>query len=111
MQDVSYLEQPAIVPPERIIPQSVVVKRLPSKGSRSSIRSVRHKTPKPTVDAKPDAAKPAIALAGPARAKIVVVPAEQVRREREREAQPEVRRPRVPAPGLTGRLAFEALFK
>jgi hypothetical protein len=43
--------------------------------------------------------------------KIVVVPAEQVRREREQAAQPEVRRVRVPASGLTGRLAFEALFK
>lgn len=70
-----------------------------------------HRNPKPTVDPKPDTAKPAIALAGPQGAKIVVVPADQVRRERERASQPEVRRPRGPAPGLTGRLAFEALFK
>lgn len=105
------LEQPAIAQPERPIPQSVVVKKLPSKGPKSSIRSMRLRTSKSKSGTKPDAAKPAIALAGPAGAKIVVVPAEQVRLERERAAQPEVRRPRVPASGLTGRLAFEALFK
>lgn len=108
---VSHLEQPAIAQPGPSIPQSFVIKRLPSKGSRTSIRSVRHRTPKSNAGAKPDDPKPAIALAGPTNAKIVVVPAEQVRREREQAAQPEVRRPRVPASGLTGRLAFEALFK
>jgi hypothetical protein len=107
---VSHPEQPATAQPERTIRQSVVIKRLPSKGPRSSIRSVRHRTLKPTAP-KPNAAKPAIALAGPMSTKIVVVPAEQVRRERERAAHPEVRRPRVPAFGLKGRLAFEALFK
>ena len=110
-QHASDLEQAAVPPPERAIPQSVVVKRFPSKALSTSIRSVRHRTPKSNAGAKPDAAKPAIALAGPGGAKIVVVPAEQVRREREQAAQPEVRRPRVPASGLTGRLAFEALFK
>jgi len=72
---------------------------------------VRLRTSKSNSGTKLDAAKPAIALAGAAGAKIVVVPAEQVRREREQAARPEVRRPRVPASGLTGRLAFEALFK
>ena len=110
-EHASHLEAPAIAPPENTIPRSVVVKRLPSKGRNTSFRSVRHRTPKSNPGAKPDASKPAIALAGAAGAKIVVVPAEQVRRERERAAQPEVRRPRLPAPGLTGRLAFEALFK
>ena len=109
-QHASDLEQPAIAPPERAI-RRVVVKRFPSKAPNTSIRSVRHRTPKSNAGTKPDAAKPAIALAGRAGAKIVVVPAEQVRREREQAAQPEVRRPRVPASGLTGRLAFEALFK
>jgi hypothetical protein len=108
---VSHPELAAIREPERTIPQTVVVKRLPPKGPSTSIRSMRHKSSKPTASTKPDDPKPAIALAGPTGAKIVVVPAEQVRRERERTAQPEVRRPRVPASGLTGRLAFEALFK
>jgi hypothetical protein len=107
----SNLEERAIVPPQFPIPQSVVVKRLPSKGPRTSIRSVRLRIPKSNAGTKPDAARPAVALAGPAGTKIVVVPAEQVRREREQAAHPEVRRPRVPASGLTGRLAFEALFK
>ena len=101
----------AITESVRAILQSVVIKRLPSKRSRTSIRSVRHRTPKSNAGATPDAAKPAIALAAPRGAKIVVVPAEQVRRDRERAAQPEVQRPRVPSSGLTGRLAFEALFK
>jgi hypothetical protein len=54
--------------------------------------------------------KPAIALAGLVHSKIVVVSAEQAQREWERAAQSEVRRPRVPATGLTGKRAFEALF-
>ena len=108
---VSHLEQPAVAPTEPTIAQNVVIKRLPSKGPRTSIRSVHDRTPKSNAVAKPDDPKPAIALAGPASAKIVVVPAEQVRRERERAAQPVARRPRVLASGLTGRLAFEALFK
>ena len=110
-QHASDLEQPAIAPPDGAMLQRVVVKRLPSKAPNTSIRSVRHRTPKSNPGTNSDVAKPAIALAGPAGGKIVVVPAEQVRRERERAAQPEVRRPRVPASGLTGRLAFEALFK
>src|SRR5215472_12301291 len=108
---VSDSKQPAIAPPEPAIPQSIVITRIPSKGFRTSISSVRLRTSKSYPGIKPDAAKPAIALAGPAGAKIVVVPAEQVRREREQAARPKVRRPRVPASGLTGRLAFEALFK
>ena len=107
----AHLERPASARSEQAIRQCVVVKRIPSKGPSTSIRPMRHKTSKPILGTKPDAAKPAIALAGPAGARIVVVPAEQVRREREQAAQPEVRRPRIPGPGLTGRLAFEALFK
>lgn len=71
---------------------------------------MRRRTLKPAATT-PDPAKATNALAGPVNSKIVVVPAEQVRRERERAAHPEVRRPGVPASGLTGRLAFEALFK
>jgi hypothetical protein len=43
--------------------------------------------------------------------KVVVVSAEQVQREREQAAHPTIRRPRTPSSGLSGRLAFEALFK
>src|SRR5579863_9714239 len=39
----SHSEQPAIAQPVRAIPQSVAVKKLPSKGPSTSIRSVRHR--------------------------------------------------------------------
>jgi hypothetical protein len=58
----------------------------------------------------PEPAKPAIALAGPTNARIVVVSADQVQRERAQAAQPVERRPRKAASGLSGKLAFEALF-
>ena len=54
--------------------------------------------------------KPAIALAGPMNAKIVVVSAAQAQREREEATRPLPQKPRVPANGLSGRRAFEALF-
>lgn len=54
--------------------------------------------------------KPAIALAGPMNAKIVVVSAAQAQREREEATRPLPQKPRVPATGLSGRRAFEALF-
>jgi hypothetical protein len=108
--NASHSEPAAIAQPEPIILTNVVTKRLSSKGQRTSIRPMRHRTPKPAAPT-PDPAKAAIALAGAVNSKIVVVSAEQVQRERERAAHPQVQRPRAPAFGLTGRLAFEALFK
>jgi hypothetical protein len=55
--------------------------------------------------------KPATALGGSLPSRVVVVSAEELKRERERAANSEPRRPRMPAAGLSGRLAFEALFK
>jgi hypothetical protein len=65
------------------------------------------------ISRKPNAAiKPAIALAGSVHSKVVVVSAEQLQRQREQAATPPpVQRPRIPASGLSGRRAFEALFK
>jgi hypothetical protein len=60
---------------------------------------------------KPVAIKPAIALAGPMNTKVVVVSAEQARKEREQAAVPAIPRPRRSLSGLSGRLAFEALFE
>ena len=54
--------------------------------------------------------KPTTALSHPIRSNIVVIPAEQLRLERERSVKPAVVRPRVLGSGATGRLAFEALF-
>ena len=99
--------EPTKINLDRIIPSYIQGKG----ASTFNLDSMNHKTNKSNAALKHDAAKPAIALAGHSGARIVVVPADEVRRERERAAQPEVRRPRVPASGLTGRLAFEALFK
>jgi hypothetical protein len=104
-------EKPAMIEPERAIPQSVVIRRLPAKEPRSSIRSLRNRTGKSALSTQLNKIKPPIALAGSMSSKVVVVSAEQVQREREQAAPPTIRRPRTPSSGLSGRLAFEALFK
>jgi len=105
-----YSEQTAIVE-SKITQPSVVISRLPAKGPITSIRSVRHRTAKPAFANMPDVIKPAIALAGPMNTKIVVVSAEQLLRERERAARLQPRPQRTPITGLSGRRAFDALFK
>jgi len=77
---------------------------------KESVHRIIHQ---PSSRSKPASVKPAVALAGSVSSRIVVVSAEQARQEREknRAAQSVVPRPRVPASGLSGRLAFEALFK
>ena len=93
-------------------PQPTIEKEIVSpKRQMASVRSVRHRTARTRISTKPENIKPAIALAGSMNSKIVVVSAEQAQRERDRAAQSEVRRPRPPATGLSGKLAFEALFK
>lgn len=104
-------KQPVIAEPERAMPQNIVITRLPASRRISSIRAAHRRTGKPALRSKPDPLKPAIALAGPTNTKIVVVSAEQMKREREQVALQPVLRPRPPASGLSGRLAFAALFK
>jgi hypothetical protein len=102
---------PPMTQPERAkIEQSNVATRVPSRWRSSKVRSVSHRTPKAVLGTKLDAIKPAIALAGSVGTKIVVVSAEQMRREREQAVPSEVRRPRKVTSGLSGRRAFEALF-
>src|SRR5258708_25076867 len=103
-------EQSAIVQPERTIPQTVTITRFPASRRTSSVRSVPHRGAKSASRTCPEPTKSAISLSGPKNARIVVVSAEQVQRERERAAQPVIRRPRMSTSGLTGKLAFEALF-
>jgi hypothetical protein len=107
----SHKEQPAIVVPQCAMPQNIVITRLPSRRRKSSNMPKRHRMAMTESGTKPDAIKPAIALAGAINTKVVVISAEQVKREREQAARPEIRQPRVPASGLSGRRAFEALFK
>jgi hypothetical protein len=84
--------------------------RRPRSGIRSShTRSLR--ASEPTSRASLESTKPAIALAGPVNSKIVVVSAEQARRDRERAASPEIQPRSIRGSGLTGRLAFESLFR
>ena len=109
--DSSRREQATVPEPERITEPSVVVTRLPARRGVASTRSERHRTAKPAAGTKPDAIRPAIALAGAMNTKVVVVSAEQARQQREQGTPPAVRRPRLPASGLSGRMAFEALFK
>lgn len=106
----SHTEQSAVAGPDHTIQQGVVITKIPIRRRIGSIRSMRPGVAKPAPSTRPDAIKPAIALAGPPNAKIVVVSAEQLRRDREQTAPPAVLRPRMPAAGLSGKMAFEALF-
>lgn len=107
--------EPAKAAPAEVLPPPQVVKAeilapAPRRGVRG-IRPAARRTPKPAVHPKVEAVKPAIALAGSMHSKIVVVSAEEARRERDRPpVRPETKRPRLPSSGLSGRLAFEALF-
>lgn len=100
-------------PPSAIAPQEASRTEIPSSPNHVRVpRPVHRSAAKPRVRPKVEVAKPAIALAGSMNSKIVVVSAEQARQERNRAvAPPEVRRPRLPSTGLSGKLAFEALFK
>jgi|SRR5579863_8750639 len=92
--------------------QGTVEKEIPS-GNKTKPPA---KSPHPrgmwrTLKTRPGKAGPATALAGAPSARVVVVSAEELKREREQSASREVRRPPVSAARLTGKLAFEALFK
>ena len=104
------LEQPATVQPENTTPQNVAITRLPASRRIRSYRSDGNRTANWAMRTKSTPIQPAIALAGPTNARIVVVSADQVQRERAQAAQPAIRRPRISASGLSGRRAFEALF-
>ena len=94
--------------PERKTPQPAAITRIPARRRGDSSRSVRRR-----VVERPAAAtsRPAIALVRPL-SNVVVVSAEQAQKQREQSAAPApVVKPRVPSSGLSGRAAFEALFK
>jgi hypothetical protein len=92
--------------------QGTVAKELSSTNKQKPpVASSHRKSVRQTFKTKPAITKHATASASVESSRVVVVSAEELKRERERAASPEVRKPRVPAFGLTGRLAFEALFK
>jgi hypothetical protein len=90
-----------------IPPQATDERLLLPPSSAAPIQRVRR--PKEMILKEPNVIRPAIALGGALKDRVVVVPAEQVRRQREEAARPPVLRQRVSAYG--GRTAFEALFK
>jgi hypothetical protein len=106
----AHSEQSATVQPENTTPHNVTITRLPASRRIRSFGSVDHRTANRTIHTKPASIQPAIALAGLTNARIVVVSADQVQRERAQAAQPAIRRPRIAVSGLSGRRAFEALF-
>lgn len=80
--------------------------RLPYRGPRGFIRTSHTrglKVSEPTHGTGP--------LVGSVNSKIVVVSPEQARKEHERIAQPEIRPRAVYKSGVSGRVAFESLFK
>lgn len=92
--------------------QGTVEKEVSSKNKQNRPTTFRHRRRvRQTLETKPEKVKPATVLAVGMSSRVVVVSAEELKRERELAANPEVRRPRLPAAGLSGRLAFEALFK
>ena len=103
--------QPEIAPADLPQAQNAPQETLSSIETNSSVRSVRGSIRKPAFGRQANHVKPAIALAGSMDSRIVVVSAQEAQRERDQAAQSQVRRPRVPAVGRTGRLAFEALFR
>lgn len=114
VQNKPQIEPPKPAPKETLPPPQVAKAEVPAPDPRRAVRVIRparRRAPRPALHTKVEVEKPAIALAGSMNSKIVVVSAEEARRERDRStAQPEVRRPRLPSSGLSGRLAFEALF-
>ena len=109
-QATSAREPRFAVPPQKP-KRDLHMERLPAPDRRISSTRIRLRPASKRALGTPlEYSKPAIALAGPVHSKIVVVSAEQARRERERAAQPAVQRPRVPGLGRTGKAAFEALF-
>ena len=116
----SAVHLPCIVPPTVAKEEEVPVPaaaHIPSQaadefallppGSTAPTQRVRR--PKEMIRKGPGAISPEIALAGGLVGRVVVVPAEQVRRQREEAARPPVVRPRAPVYG--NRSAFDALFK
>jgi hypothetical protein len=117
----SEFQAPGLAAPEVAMPEQpptlelqtqriVEIEKLPSRGGRRSILPAQRRTMPRKLDPKPNQITPAIALAGSMSSRIVVVSAEEAKRERNRPVDPEVQPRRVPT-GLTGKLAFEALFK
>jgi len=85
---------------------NIDVVRLAYRGPRGSIRTSHTRGLRASEPSHGTAA-----LVGSLNSKIVVVSPEQARKEHERSAQPEIQPRAVFKSGLTGRVAFDSLFK
>src|SRR4051794_7195261 len=102
-------ERPAIAPAKVEPQRTVEIKAISANEQKPPAKSTHPRTTRRTFIARPEKIKPATALTGSMSSRVVVVSAEEVKRERDRLAVSVVRPKRVPT-GLTGRRAFEALF-
>jgi len=102
-------EQPAVAPAKVAPQRTFEIKRISANEQKPPAKSTHPRTTRRTFIARPEKIKPATALTGSMSSRVVVVSAEEVKRERDRLAVSVVRPKRVPT-GLTGRRAFEALF-
>jgi len=87
-------------------PPDIAVRRLPYKGPRQSLRLSHTRSLEISEPAHSRGA-----LVASVNSKIVVVSPAQARKERERTTQPEIQPRSLFKSGLTGRLAFDSLFK
>jgi len=103
---VSLSEPTATMNSNEGTPVGEIVKRVPAK-RRTTVNRLASGRPPQSTNFEP---KPTTALSHPIRSNVVVISAEQLRLERERQVKPVVARPHSRGSGATGRLAFEALF-
>lgn len=104
-------EQPPITAIPLALQGTVEEEKTPTNKQKPATESRHRRSVRQTLKTNPVKIEPATALAGAMPSRVVVVSAEELKREREQAANRELHRPRMPATGLSGRLAFEALFK
>ena len=103
-------ERPPIAVPKVAPQRTFEIKAFSPNDQKPPVKSLRPRTPRRAFSARREKTKPATALTGSMASRVVVVSAEEVKRERDRLAVSVVRPKRAPTAGLTGRRAFEALF-
>src|SRR4051812_2414382 len=103
-------ERPPTAPAKVAPPRTLEIKAISANEQKPPAKSQHPRTTRRAFVARPEKIKPATALTGSMSSRVVVVSAEEVKRERDRLAVSVVRPKRGPTAGLTGRRAFEALF-
>jgi hypothetical protein len=102
--------EPALSAPEPALHQLDGALSL-QKENRRATPQLSRPVRKEKAPAKPESPKPATALSRSVPTGWIVVSAEEAKRQREPEAHPAQLRSNTPSRGLTGKRAFEALFR